>query len=154
MAGGAAVNGGLLVIGMGNPFRTDDGIGHHVARAIAEGREDTELVEVMQLDIALLERIAGAREVVFADASVEPEGGAVQLRAVVPRARPMVHAHTLSPEGLLHLARGLGYRVPPAWLVTVQATDLGLADTPSDACLHLVPEAARTALAVLETGTR
>jgi hypothetical protein len=95
-----------LVIGLGNPWRGDDGVGWRLAAA-AGG------CCVRQLTPELAERLVGPSRVLFIDGWLAPAG---RRR---PRLRPLAAAgcgggsHGLSPGLLLTLALGL-YGVRPA----------------------------------------
>ena len=62
---------GVVIIGMGNPLLSDDGVGIAVARAVAERlrhRKDLELLELHTGGIRLMEAMAGYRQAVVVDA--------------------------------------------------------------------------------------
>ncbi len=62
---------GVVIIGMGNPLLSDDGVGIAVARAVAERlrhRNDLALLELHTGGIRLMEAMAGYRQAVVVDA--------------------------------------------------------------------------------------
>ncbi len=67
----------VLVVGMGNPIRFDDGVGIEVARRLKrEVRADeAEVVETTEAGLALLPLFAGKSRVIIVDA-IRTEGGA------------------------------------------------------------------------------
>ncbi|MGB5058118.1 MAG: hydrogenase maturation protease, partial [Candidatus Promineifilaceae bacterium] len=106
-----------LLIGYGNPLRGDDGIGWRVVEEIANrqspianGQWDNphsalrtpQLIAVHQLLPELAEPISETDLVIFVDASVEGEPGAIQVRTIEP-APPRIGAftHHFDPAGVL-----------------------------------------------------
>lgn len=67
------MSGGTVIIGMGNPLLSDDGIGIAVATAVAERLQDCMKVTVTELHtggIRLMEAMAGFKRAVVVDAMV------------------------------------------------------------------------------------
>jgi hydrogenase maturation protease len=65
------MNSGTVIIGMGNPLLSDDGVGIAVAHAVAErlhGRVDLTVVELHTGGIRLMEAMAGFKRAVVVDA--------------------------------------------------------------------------------------
>jgi len=146
----------ILLIGYGNPLRGDDGVGWRVVEeiancqsSIANRQRDTphsalrtpQLIAVHQLLPELSEPISEADLVIFVDASVEGEPGAVRVRTVEP-APPRIGAftHHFDPAGLLGYAREVYGRFPRAYLVTVTAVSLGYGEGLSDTVEAVLPE--------------
>lgn len=127
-----------LVIGCGNPLRTDDGLGLRAAEALAEvlPAGQCEILAIHQLTPELSEQIALADKVVFIDASANPNGqkaGLIERQAVEGEiARSAAFSHQVSPTSLVELAGRLYGRRPEAVLFTVRAAsfDLGEGLTP------------------------
>lgn len=60
---------GVVVIGVGNPMRGDDGVGLHVARALrGEADEDIQVLEASGAGTELIETLRGAEAVIVIDA--------------------------------------------------------------------------------------
>src|SRR2546421_12899232 len=74
-----------LVIGYGNPLRTDDGVGWQVAQQLATDlADDVDVIGTHQLTPELAEPISRAGLVVFVDAGVGGEPGHVGCRLIAP----------------------------------------------------------------------
>ncbi|MBK8988144.1 MAG: hydrogenase maturation protease [Chloroflexi bacterium] len=148
-----------LLIGYGNPLRGDDGVGwrvieeiNHFQSSIVNGQwggpltphsalRTPQLIAVHQLLPELAEPISEAELVIFVDASVEGEPGAVQVQAVTPRPQqPGAFSHHFDPAGLLAYAGEVYGRCPPAYLVTVTAVSLGYAEILSPTVAAALPE--------------
>lgn len=70
-----------LVLGLGNPFRCDDGIGNKVAQAL-QGRVHDSKVTVMETNadgLELLDLLPGYDRAIIIDAIQTPEGKAGQI---------------------------------------------------------------------------
>jgi hydrogenase maturation protease len=121
----------VLVIGYGNPLREDDGVGWRVVEEIVNCElsiVNCELTTIAthQLLPELAEEVSGAALVIFVDASVEGEPGAVVVREILPVVQEVgAFTHHFDPAGLLGYARDLYGRFPRAYLVTITAVSLG-----------------------------
>ena len=98
-----------LIIGYGNPLRSDDGVGWHAAerlRARLAGR--AEVVTCHQLMPELAEALSRAKRAFLIDASVTGEPGRIQVQPLVPAttaSQPLTHH--LDAGALLALALAL-----------------------------------------------
>jgi hydrogenase maturation protease len=111
------VTGGVLVIGLGNTWRGDDGAGSAVARGLDE---DPRVIVHEGEPVGLLDVWEGAHEVIVVDAvsSESPSGTVHRLDAATPLpatfARGSTHAFGLADT--IELARTLE-RLPPSLTV-------------------------------------
>lgn len=116
-----------LVICIGNKARGDDGAGRRVAELLA-GRlpSGVRLLEAPALDVTMAEDVAGASQVVFADAERReaPPVRVDELAAAPGDAGP----HGIAPSALLALAEALYGRAPAARFVTLAAPDMAHAE--------------------------
>ncbi len=127
----------ILIIGYGNPLRGDDGFGWHLARRLQKKSHDAEIeiIACQQLTPDLAEKISRARDVIFADASNEPQTEEIALRKLTDeQAASNDFSHHLNPPTLLKMTRLL-YDAKPraAFLVTAPAHELGYGE-------HLSPQ--------------
>ena len=104
----------LLVIGIGNPLRGDDGIGALLAEQVG-GRG------VQQLTPELAAELAELEAVLFIDAWLAPPGAAPELIPIAPAAAA-AGSHRLEPAQLLAISQALYGRAPAAHLLQVPAT--------------------------------
>ncbi|MBI5817970.1 MAG: hydrogenase maturation protease [Verrucomicrobia bacterium] len=110
-----------LIIGYGNPLRSDDGLGWHAARLLADTAavHDAEVVTCHQLMPELAPQISHATLVIFVDAASEGVPGRLDWRRVEPKAGTSSFAHHVSPELLLAMAKELYGCSPQAFIVSV-----------------------------------
>ncbi len=118
----------ILVIGYGNPLRSDDSFG---LQAVEQLKKDVnvkgvEFVECQQLTPELAEKVAKSDLVLFVDADTDGVAGSIHCRQIVPRreAGPGM-VHHLDPCALLGVSENLYHKVPEAMLVTVTGECFG-----------------------------
>jgi hydrogenase maturation protease len=135
--------GKVLIIGYGNPLRSDDGFGWHASRLIARevaGR-NAEVITCHQLTPELAEPLSQCSHAVFIDADAEGEPGEIHFREVQPQA-PSSSAltHTCSPAGLLASAAQLYGRCPQAVAITVSAQSFDIGESLSPVVSAALPK--------------
>jgi hydrogenase maturation protease len=134
---------GVLVVGYGNPLRSDDGIGWHAARRLATDPRlaGARVLAHHQLVPELAADVSRASLVVLVDAAADGDPGAVSVRRVQPRRTdPATWSHHLDPESLAGLAKHLYGAVPPIVLVSVAAGSFTGGDRLSAALERALPE--------------
>lgn len=112
----------LLVIGYGNPMRSDDAVGWHAARELASRLDDeeTEIVALQQLTPETAEPVSEADLVVFIDSSTEGEPGTITEMTLEPASPPAGDfTQPLEPASLLACAQELYGRSPDALALSV-----------------------------------
>ena len=130
---------GVLVVGYGNPLRSDDGVGPVVAERLAsdprllgaEIRAEHQLTPELALDASrasLLVLIDAADGVPAGEVVVRrlPAGGVVDADTAGEAGPPLTHH--LDPAGLLGLARELWGTAPPVVIVGIGAASLEVGD--------------------------
>lgn len=143
-----------LVVGLGHPDRSDDGIGRVVARTVAAlGLSGVRVVENDD-PIRLLDLWSGHLRVVVIDAvrSDEP-AGTVRVHDLLSRALPPLvvgtSSHALDLAGTVELARALGQLPTSLLLVGVEAATVAVGDVLSPAVRAAVEDAARAVVGAL-----
>jgi hydrogenase maturation protease len=134
---------GVLVVGYGNPLRSDDGIGWHAAGLLATDPRlaGARVLTQHQLAPELATDVSRASLVVLVDAAAEGDPGSLSVRRVRPRPpTPTRWSHHLDPETLAGLAETLYGFVPPIVLVSVSAGSLAEGDRLSTALERALPE--------------
>jgi len=131
----------VLVCGYGNPFRTDDGVGHLLAPAVAElfasrgGEADVRLEHQLLPEMA--EEFGGYDLLVFADARVPGtgSGNGYDIREISPDpALEGLNIHSVGPEWILALAARIWGKVPPSLLVSVEGESFDFGEGLTEAC--------------------
>ena len=111
----------LLILGYGNPLRSDDSVGWKLAeqlwQTISSAR--VEVLALHQLTPELAEPLSRAEAVFFVDASCDGEPGELTSKPVLPKSGPVQFSHELSPEAILGLAWQLYGACPQAFAFTL-----------------------------------
>jgi hydrogenase maturation protease len=117
-----------LIIGIGNPLRSDDGLGWAVAEQLSQdGDLVSDIQMVHQLTPELAQWMATAELVVMIDASHEGEPGELHIRPGSPCAQPgAVGTHYTTPEELAALTTVIYGHCPPIAIVTMTGANFGL----------------------------
>ena len=143
------------VVGVGNPYRRDDGIGIHVAQALRRLNlgDDVIVMERQMIDISLLAESQGASRIVIIDAL---RAGSMPGRVV--RISP-TEDHTVLLElplsheprlyDLVETAKQSGLHLCPIVVVGVEPEDCGAGEGLSRAVAEAMPLAIQAVLGEL-----
>lgn len=110
----------LLVIGIGNTGRGDDGLGWKFADEVKASTGISVVTEYRyQLQVEDAELISHYAMVVFADATEVslPEG--FEMRPCIPASHYYFSSHLQSPEAVLYLSSEIYGKVPQAFLMAI-----------------------------------
>ena len=132
----------ILILGYGNPLRSDDGFGRRAAEALMETLNSSE-VEIRvghQLTPELAETASAASLAIFIDADCDTMAGEVVSRRIEPDRSPFeLFSHRLTPEVLLGMAEKLYGRAPEGILISVGAASFEHGDQLSPAVEGALP---------------
>jgi hydrogenase maturation protease len=152
----------ILVLGLGNPILTDDGVGIYVARAVAERwqQDGVAFAEASVGGLRLLDTLTGFRQVILIDAIQTRDGEAGDIYRLHPNdLRASLHAgctHDLSLPGALAFGRGTGMALPDDEDIVIFAIEVEDVLTFGESCTRAVaeaiPRAVDAVLAELEAG--
>lgn len=133
----------LLIIGFGNPLRSDDALGWHIAQELLRGRvpDDVQVVAAQQLTPEMSEAVSRAEHVLFVDAARHGEAGRLICEQLEPAASSARHTHDLSPAMVLGLAKALYGRSPGAHLLTIAGGSFETGEAMSPAVVAAIPAA-------------
>jgi hydrogenase maturation protease len=126
----------ILVVGLGNPYRGDDGIGIRAAEEFEAMNQDptVEVMAAQELLPELAEIISHIDLLVFLDARAGGVPGSIEVSEVKPpELGSGVFLHTLTMETLLSTARALFGHAPKAVLISLAGESFEFAS-------HLSPE--------------
>jgi hydrogenase maturation protease len=127
-------------LGYGNPFRQDDGIGHHLAPLLVEDLERAGKGARLWLGHQLLPEAAleiGPEDVlVFVDASLEEYDDGFMLERVQPDAASNqgLNIHSFGPSWFLALLEDLGTDYGDAWVLSVAGVSFDFGEELSPEC--------------------
>ena len=145
----------IYVIGVGNPYRKDDGVGIEVARALRRLTlgDDVVVMERPMIDLSLLVESEGAKRIILIDAV---RAGSAPGRVVIvsPTEDKEVRlelrlSHEPGLHDLVEAARQGGLRISPIVVVGVEAEDCGTGEGLSRSVAEAVPLAVQAVLGEL-----
>ena len=105
-----------LILGLGNPILTDDGVGIKIAQKIKEEKPDLETIETSEAGVALLNYIADYDKLIIIDSIKtlwgEP-GDVYELkREDLKQLRGLSCSHGIDMATLFELGEKVGYSMP------------------------------------------
>jgi hydrogenase maturation protease len=149
-----------LVIGLGNPILTDDGVGIYTARVVREVLPQDLDVDVLELSVgglALMEAMIGYERVILIDALWTPDcqpGDVTEFNAgFLPDTLNTASSHDANLPTALRVGRNLGAPLPTD--NNIQVVAVGIKDVltfnemPTPAVADAIPEAATRVLKLL-----
>jgi len=131
-----------LILGIGNPILTDDGVGIKIARKLKEGNARLEVIETSEAGIALLDFIAGYNKLIIID-SIKIEKGKpgdlykLELEDLKP-SKDFSSSHGIGIATAFGLGQRLGYRMPK--FVSIYAVNIKDNSTFGEECTEEVKE--------------
>lgn len=105
-----------LILGIGNPILTDDGVGIKIARKLKEENAKLEVIETSEAGITLLDFIVGYNKLIIID-SIKTEKGKpgdlykLELEDLKP-AKDFSSSHGIGIATAFELGQRLGYSMP------------------------------------------
>jgi hydrogenase maturation protease len=145
-----------LVLGLGNPILTDDGVGIYVVRALAGrlDRPDVEVAEASLGGLRLLDTVVGYNRLILVDA-IQAGGQAGQVYRLGPSdLRSSLHSassHDLGLPAAMELGRRLGMVLPEDEAITILAVEVEDVITFGETCTpHVQAVIPRVAQMILE----
>jgi len=131
-----------LILGIGNPILTDDGVGIKIARKLKEGNARLKVIETSEAGIALLDLIAGYDKLIIID-SIKIEKGKpgdlykLELEDLKP-SKDFSSSHGIGIATAFGLGQRLGYRMPK--FVSIYAVNIKDNSTFGEECTEEVKE--------------
>jgi len=138
----------ILIIGYGNPLRSDDGLGLVVAERLSTipeiaGDDSIEITKSHQLMPELAETIARSALVLFIDAAVAAEGhtpGSMQSSVLESNSRSSVTlGHHCTPSELISFSAALFGGHPRALVVSLTAESFDYGDQLTPVVQEAIP---------------
>ena len=131
----------ILIIGIGNPLRSDDGLGWAVAEQLSQDGDPGYVIRtVHQLTPELAQWMAASNHVIMIDASHEGEPGELHIRPLSPHAQPAaVGTHYTTPEELAALTAVVYGHCPPVVVVTMTGADFSVGEQLSAMIAQQIP---------------
>jgi hydrogenase maturation protease len=134
----------FLIIGYGNPLKSDDGVGCRAAEELSQqiSSPEVKIIRAHQLTPELSEEAARAELVIFIDARAEGTPGEVdwqEIRVDAGSQETLHDFHDLSPAAILELANYLYGKAPLGYLLTVSGEHFVDGESLSRPVLSAIP---------------
>lgn len=132
----------VLIIGYGNPLRSDDGLGWYAAVQLfrSSASAEVEVLPCHQLTPDLAEVVSHADTVVFIDSTHEGTPGEFRCAEIQPVEGSPSLTHHLSPQVVLGIAQELYGVSPHAWLLTICGCNFAPGELLSAEVVRRLPE--------------
>jgi hydrogenase maturation protease len=132
----------VLILGYGNPLRSDDGLGWQVAVQLFRTNQSCEVLVLPchQLTPELAEPISRCETVLFIDSTRQGTPGEFRCEELRSQAGPVSFTHDLSPRALLDLSSELFGGCPRAYLMTICGECFEFGETLSVCVSQSLPE--------------
>ncbi|WP_396929132.1 hydrogenase maturation protease [Mycolicibacterium sp.] len=148
------MTGGVLVIGVGNDYRCDDGVGLAVAADVAVLQlRGVEVRSALPDPGSMLDAWSGVPLVILVDAATGPGAVAGRVRRWVPGEEPQsaaVSSHSLGLPEIYALGQALGRLPHRLVVITVEVEEVGYGVGLSTVVAAAVPAAVESVLAELQ----
>ncbi|MGB6872820.1 MAG: hydrogenase maturation protease [Dehalococcoidia bacterium] len=134
-----------LVLGLGNPILSDDGVGIRVAQEVGEKLNDPQVTvaETSEAGLSLLDSIVGYDKVIIIDAIQTKEGNTGQIYRMEPQdfsfAKHLSSPHQINLVTALELGKMLNLAMPQK--ITIFAVEAKDITTFSEKCTPAVEQA-------------
>jgi len=131
----------VLVIGIGNTLRGDDGFAWHVAdELVRQENESLRVLKVHQLTPELAEAVSEVGLVVFVDAGAHGTPGTLTCEPVSASEADLRFSHDVTPTTLIQMAKTLYGKHPQAFLICVAGKVFEHGETLSPEMVGAIPQ--------------
>jgi len=131
-----------LILGIGNPILTDDGVGIRIAQRLKEENAKLKVIETSEAGITLLDLVAGYDKLIIID-SIKTEKGKpgdlykLELEDLKP-SKDFSSSHGIGIATAFELGQRLGYRLPK--FVSIYAVEIKDNTTFGEKCTEEVEQ--------------
>ena len=122
----------ILLIGIGNDGRSDDGLGWAFAGRVESRFPEIEVVFRYQLQIEDAELITHYDRVYFVDSTLDHITKGYKIEKILPDFSGSYTSHAITPDVILGLASHMYDRIPDAYVIAITGVDWELAQKLSD----------------------
>ncbi len=131
-----------IILGLGNPILTDDGVGIKVAQKISEENPGLEVRETSGDGFALLDHMVGYDKFILVDSIKTEQGKPGELYKLeledLKLARDFSSSHCMNIANALEIGQRLGYKMPK--YITIYAVEIRDNTTFGEKCTEEVEE--------------
>jgi len=131
-----------LILGIGNPILTDDGVGIKIAQKLKEENPELEVAQTSEVGMALLELIAGYDKLIIIDSVKTEQGKPGELYKLdleeLKCPMPFSTSHGIDIPTAIELGQRAGYKMPE--YISLYAIEIKDNTTFSEECTEEIKE--------------
>lgn len=131
-----------LILGMGNPILTDDGVGIKIARKLKEDNPELEVAETSEAGMALLDFVVGYDKLIIIDSIKTEQGKPGELYKLgLEDFKPdmgFFSSHGVDIATAVELGRRAGYKMPE--YISLYAVEIKDNSTFGEECTEEIEE--------------
>ena len=131
-----------LILGVGNPILTDDGVGIRIAQKLKEENLKLEVIETSEAGIALLDLVVGYDKLIIIDSIKTEKGKSGDLHKIklkhLKAFTAVSSSHGVGIATAFKLGQKLGYRMPKH--VSIYAVEIKDNTTFAEKCTEEIEE--------------
>ena len=138
------------IVGIGNPTRGDDGLGHAVVEALPALPHT--IVKVRGEATEIMDFFSGFERLILVDAMLNTGAGTLRINAIddgVPRDLSSSSTHAFGLSQAIELGRALGDLPKECWIIAVSGRDFEHGAPLSDYAASNIPDAIKLILSTL-----
>jgi hydrogenase maturation protease len=132
----------MLIMGIGNPILTDDGVSLMIAHGLKDKRPDLEIIETMETGIGILDMIVGYEKLVVIDSiktGKDRPGSLYRLDKIsVGDSLKLSCAHAVDITSAIRMGRMFGYAIPKK--IAIYAVEIEDNTTFGEGCTSAVSD--------------
>ena len=110
----------VLILGIGNTGRQDDGLGWRLLDFIKNNIEDCVIEYRYQLQVEDAELISKYETIIFVDATKEVTEEGYYFKDCLPKGSFTLTTHALHPESIVYLCETLYHKRPKVYILGIQ----------------------------------
>jgi len=130
-----------LILGIGNPILTDDGVGLQIAQKLKEEKPELDVIEACEGGLGLLDYASGYDKVILIDSTKTGQGQPGELYKLeledLKPAMDFSTSHGIDIATVFELGHRLGYRMPQ---ISIYAIEIRDNSTFGEGCTPVVQE--------------
>jgi hydrogenase maturation protease len=125
----------MLIVGIGNPIRSDDGIGNYICEKMTTmNMAGVETISIQQLQVEYIETFSRYDVVVIVDASLNGEGA--EISPIQKGSSSIPSSHHMHPQELSYIVELTMNNSPEYVLCTVKGTNFDFGEDFSETAIR------------------
>ena len=128
----------ILIIGIGNPLRSDDGLGWRAAEEFSQD-SSVQVLKAHQLTPEIAESLSQVDLAIFVDAAAQGDPGTLHCEEINAGGAALRFSHHLTPAALFQVASALYGTRPVAYSVSLTGKSFEHGDSLAPEIIQAIP---------------